>query len=336
MLHIAYLRFYMHGHHHGSQAHHSGHGHHHSHHHGHHHHGHHHHVGSNINNAFIIGIVLNAVFVLVQATAGFITGSVALLSDASHNLSDVAALILSLMAYRLAKKRPTTTFTYGYKKTTILAALTNAVVLLLAIGVLAYEAIHRLQHAQPIQGGTIAIVAGLGILINFGTAMLFFKNKDHDLNTRGAYLHLLTDALVSVGVVIAGILISYTGWYWLDGAVSLLILLVILVSTWRLLTDSVRLSLDAVPPQLSIAHIEQVVKDMPGVEGMHHTHIWAMSTTQNALTTHLTLSDSLSFESKMKVVHDVKHTLHHHHIHHATIELESAAIPCADINCDEG
>jgi cobalt-zinc-cadmium efflux system protein len=260
---------------------------------------------------------------------------VALLSDASHNLSDVAALALSLMAYRLARKRPTPTFTYGYKKTTILAALTNAVVLLLVIGMLAYEAISRLRHPQPIQGGTVAIVAGLGILVNFGTAMLFFKNKHHDLNTRSAYLHLLTDALVSVGVVVAGVLISYTGWYWLDGAVSLLILLVILVGTWRLLTDSVRLSLDAVPPQVNIAHIEQVVKDMPGVEGMHHTHIWAMSTTQNALTTHLTLSDTLSFESKMKVVHDVKHTLHHHHIHHATIELESATIPCADKNCDE-
>jgi cobalt-zinc-cadmium efflux system protein len=325
----------MHGHHHGSKAHHHGHDnehHGHGHNHGHHHH---HHSSTGINAAFIIGIVLNAAFVLVQATAGFITGSVALLSDASHNLSDVAALALSLMAYRLARKRPTPTFTYGYKKTTILAALTNAVVLLLAIGMLAYEAISRLQHPQPIQGGTVAIVAGLGILVNFGTAMLFFKNKDHDINTRGAYLHLLTDALVSVGVVLAGVLISYTGWYWLDGAVSLLILLVILVGTWRLLTDSVRLSLDAVPPQVSIAHIEQVVKDMPGVEGMHHTHVWAMSTTQNALTTHLTLSDTLSFESKMKVVHEVKHTLHHHHIHHATIELESAAIPCADKNCDE-
>jgi len=165
--------------------------------------------------------------------------------------------------------------------------------------------------------------------------MLFFKNKDHDLNTRGAYLHLLADALVSVGVVIAGVLMSYTGWYWLDGAVSLLILVVILVSTWQLLTDSVRLSLDAVPAQIDVPHVEQAVLKMSGVEGMHHTHIWAISTTQNALTTHLTLSDALSFEEKMKIVHEVKHELQHHHIHHATIELESAKIPCENKVCDD-
>lgn len=272
-------------------------------------------------------------FVVVQACVGLYTGSVALLSDAGHNLSDVASLLISLLAFRLARKRPTHSFTYGYKKTTVLAALINAVVLLIAIGVLGYEAIVRLREPRPLDGGLVAIVAGIGIVINFGSAMFFFRSKDHDLNTRGAYLHLLTDAAVSMGVVIAGLLIKYTGLYWLDGAVSLLVLLVILVSTWSLLTDSLRMALDAVPHNVAAEDIKDLVMAIEGVEEMHHTHIWAMSTTQNALTTHLTLSDKLSFEEKMQLVHDIKHQLHHHNIHHATIELESRKLPCEDKDC---
>lgn len=295
----------------------------------------HHHAptGADMNRAFVAGIVLNTAFVIVQTIAGFVTGSVALLSDAGHNLSDAASLILSLIAFRLAKSKPTNSFTYGYKKTTILAALTNAVILLIAIGVLGYEAIHRLQHPQPVAGGIVAIVAGVGIVINVGTAMFFFRNKEHDLNVKGAYLHMITDALVSAGVVIAGLLISRTGWYWLDGAVSIVILIVILMGTWSLLTDSLRLALDAVPTNVTREDIEKLISGTTGVVGMHHTHIWAMSTTQNALTTHLTLSDSLSFDEKMKLVHDLKHTLLHNNIHHATIELESPKLPCEDMDC---
>lgn len=286
-----------------------------------------------MNRAFITGIVLNTVFVAVQAVAGFMTDSVALLSDAGHNLSDVASLILALVAYKLARAKPTREFTYGYKKSTILAALVNAVILLVAIGVLGYEAVHRLREPHPVQGGVVAIVAGIGIVINFSTAMLFFRDKEHDLNSKGAYLHLLADALVSVGVVVAGIIISYTGWYWLDGAVSIIILLVILLSTWSLLTDSLRMTLDAVPVNVSRDKIDQAILNTEGVVSMHHTHIWAMSTTQNALTTHVALSDSLNFEEKMKLIHDLKHKLRKHHIHHATIELESAKIVCEDKNC---
>ena len=281
----------------------------------------------------MVGIVLNMAFVIVQAVAGIVTGSVALLSDAGHNLSDVASLVLSMVAYRLARTRPSANYTYGYKKSTILAALTNAVILLVAIGVLGVEAVARLRHPQPVEGGTIAIVAGIGIIVNFGSALLFSGSKNHDLNSKGAYLHLLADGLVSLGVVVAGIAISYTVWYWLDGAVSIIILLVILVSTWSLLTHSLRMAMDAVPAHINPERVKDLVRTTPGVVSMHHTHIWAMSTTENALTTHLTLSDSLSFEEKMKLVHDIKHRLRHHQIHHATIELESPKQPCDEAEC---
>jgi cobalt-zinc-cadmium efflux system protein len=307
----------------------------HSHSHNHNHTGHHHHVspGDVANSAFIAGIVLNGAYVVVQAVAGFMTHSMALLSDAGHNLSDVASLALSLMAFRLARVKPTQSFTYGYKKTTILAALTNAVVLFITIGMLGYESINRLMHPQPVQGGIVAIVAGIGIVINLASALLFFRNKEHDLNTKGAYLHLMTDALVSLGVVVAGIIIKFTNWFWLDGAVSIVVLVVILISTWSLLTDSLRLSLDAVPADVEMDAVEKVIMKIKGVESIHHMHIWAMSTTENALTTHLVLNDKLTFDEKMKLVHQIKHELQHNNIHHATIELESADIPCEDADC---
>lgn len=307
----------------------------HSHSHGDHHHHHHHHVspGDVANKAFIAGIILNSAYVIVQFIAGLMTHSMALLSDAGHNLSDVASLALSLIAFRLAKVKPTESFTYGYKKTTILAALTNAVFLCIAIGILGYESVNRLLHPQPIAGGMVAIVAGIGIVINLASAFLFFKNKDHDLNTKGAYLHLMTDAMVSLGVVVSGVIIKFTNWYWLDGAVSIVVLLIILFGTWSLLTASLRMSMDAVPENIEMSEIEKVIQKVKGVESIHHMHIWAMSTTENALTTHLVLNDALSFDEKMKVVHHIKHELQHNNIQHATIELESAAQPCADEVC---
>ena len=306
----------------------------HDHNHSHSHH-HHHHVspGDVANSAFIAGIVLNSAYVAVQVVAGFMTHSMALLSDAGHNLSDVASLALSLLAFRLARAKPTHSFTYGYKKTTILAALTNAVVLLITIGVLGYESVNRLLHPRPVEGGIVAIVAGIGIVINLASAFLFFRNKEHDLNTKGAYLHLLTDAMVSLGVVVAGVIIRFRNWYWLDGAVSIAVLLVILVGTWSLLSASLRMSLDAVPSNVDKDQIEEIILKVNGVESIHHMHIWAMSTTLNALTTHLVLNEKLTFDEKMKIVHDIKHELLHNNIHHATIELESADIPCQDENC---
>ncbi|MCW3122970.1 MAG: cation diffusion facilitator family transporter [Flavipsychrobacter sp.] len=305
--------------------------------HDHSHEGHHHHhqvtPADVANKAFVAGIILNSVYVVAQAVAGFMTGSMALLSDAGHNLSDVASLALSLIAFKLAKVKATDTFTYGYKKSTILAGLTNAVILLIAIGLLGFESISRIFHPQPIEGGIVAIVASIGIAVNFGSAMFFYKNKDHDINTKGAYLHLLTDALVSLGVVVAGIVIKYTNWYWLDGAVSVAILIVILVGTWSLLTDSLRMSVDAVPANVEVASIEQLILKVKGVESIHHMHIWPMSTTENALTTHLVLNEQLTFDEKMKLVHKIKHELMHNNIHHSTIELESANRPCEETDC---
>jgi len=312
-------------------------GHDHNHGHEHSHAGHHHHQvgpGDVANKAFIAGIVLNGAYVVIQAIAGFATHSMALLSDAGHNLSDVASLALALIAFRLARMKPSQSFTYGYKKTTIIAALTNAVVLSVAIGMLGYESIHRLIHPRTdIDGGVVAIVAGIGIAVNLGSALLFFRNKEHDLNTKGAYLHLMTDALVSLGVVVSGIIIKFTNWYWLDGAVSIVILIVILAGTWSLLTASLRMSLDAVPDSINMEEIEAIIKKVKGVENVHHMHIWAMSTTENALTAHLVLDDALGFDEKMKVVHEIKHELLHNRVHHATIELESATVPCEDEEC---
>ncbi len=308
----------------------------HEHNHEHSHAGHHHHevsAADAANKAFVIGIVLNGIYVAVQVVMGLYTHSMALLSDAGHNLGDVASLALSLFAFRLARIKATPSFTYGYKKTTIIAALVNAVILLSTVVILGYESLHRLLHPRPIEGGTVAWVAGIGIVVNAASAFLFFKNKEHDLNTKSAYLHLLSDALVSLGVVVSGIVISFTSWYWLDGAVSIVVLLTILLGTWSLLTNSLRLSLDAVPANVHKEEIEAAVLKIKGVESIHHMHIWAMSTTENALTTHLLLQETLSFDEKMQVVHHIKHELQHMNIHHSTIELESAAMPCQEEDC---
>ncbi len=299
---------------------------------GHDHH-HHHAVPSTAGKAFVAGIVLNAIYVIAQLGAGLYTNSVALITDAVHNLGDVAMLIISFAALKLAKVKPSGNYTYGYKKTTILAAFINAVILLIAIGTLGYESVTRLGHPEPIKGATVAWVAALGIVINAVSAFFFFKDKERELNAKSAYLHLLSDALVSLGVVIAGIVVSYTGWYWLDPVVSIIILLVIVFSTWSLLSDSLRLSLDGVPKDVNIEDIEGVIKDVTGVAHLHHTHIWAMSTTENALTTHVILDEQLSFDEKMKVVHEIKHSLQHHNIQHSTIEIESLEMPCEDEGC---
>ena len=209
-------------------------------------------IGTNelagVNRAFIIGIALNLVFVVVEFGAGFYLNSLALISDAGHNLSDVASLALAMLAFRLAKVKPNQTFTYGLRKSTILISLLNAIILMIVVGFIAWESILRLKSTEAVQGDSMAVVAGIGILINTITAFLFFKNRKQDLNIKGAFLHLAADALVSVGVVAAGIVIGFTDWYWLDTAVSLAIVVVIVISTWGLLRDSTILALDGVPP----------------------------------------------------------------------------------------
>ncbi len=282
---------------------------------------------------FIIGIVLNVLFVIAEVIAGLLNGSMSLLTDAGHNLSDVASLVLSLIAFSLAKKRSTDKFTYGYKKTTVLAALLNAVLLLIAIGILGFESVQRLISPQPVDGSVIAWVAGLGIIINAITALLFFKNRKSDLNIKSAYLHMLSDTLVSVGVVVGGLAITYTGWNWIDPAIGLVIMVIILVGTWSLLTDSFRLSVDAVPADIDLTKIREVMRSQKGVADAHHIHIWAMSTFENALTAHLKLDENITFEEKLSVVRELKHELQHHSIHHSTIEIENELSECAHEAC---
>jgi cobalt-zinc-cadmium efflux system protein len=287
--------------------------------------GHHHHavsVEQAGNKAFQLGILLNLIYVVAELISGFLTDSLALITDAGHNFSDVISLALSLLAFRLARVKPTEKFTYGFKKTTILAALVNAVILLIAIGILSFESIERLRHPAPVEGGVVALIALAGIIINAVSAMLFYKTQKGELNARGAYLHLMADALVSAGVVVAGIVIKYTGWNWLDPVVSLIILVVILVSTWQLLTESVQLSLDAVPKEIDLHKVEEIIKKNNGVEGVHHIHVWAISTTQNALTAHIIIEQSLNEEQRSRLKTDIKHELLHYNIHHATLELE--------------
>jgi cobalt-zinc-cadmium efflux system protein len=301
-------------------------------------HHHNHHPAPVINSAensmaFIIGIGLNAFFIIVEVVAGILNNSMSLLTDAGHNLGDVASLVLSLIAFRLAKKKSTEKFTYGYKKTTVLAALFNAVLLLIAIGILGFESVHRLFNPAAVKGNIIAWVAAAGIFVNIITALMFFKNRKSDLNIKSAYLHMMSDALVSVGVVAGGILITYTGWYWVDPAIGLIIMVVILVGTWSLLTESFRLSVDAVPPDINIQEIKDIITGQENIVEVHHIHVWALSTTENALTAHVSLNEALSFDEKMKSVQNLKHELLDHHIHHSTIEIETELSDCQQKDC---
>ena len=285
-------------------------------------HDHSHSAAINKNNVsvFVIGIALNVAFVLAEAVAGFIYNSVALLTDAGHNLSDVASLLISLIAFWIAKRQSNAVYTYGYKKATVLAALANAVVLLIAVGVLGFESFRRLLSPEPVSGGVIAWIAAIGIVVNGVSAFLFFRQK-HELNSKAAYLHLLADALVSLGVVIGGILITYTHLYWIDAALGIAIMFVILVSTLGLLRDSFKMTIDAVPAGMELENIKKIIAQTPHVKRVEHVHVWALSTTENALTAHVVVDDNLSFDNKLQVVGAIKHELEHHNIHHSTIEL---------------
>ncbi|MGN7721103.1 cation diffusion facilitator family transporter [Chitinophaga sp. 22620] len=277
---------------------------------------------SHLNRAFLAGIGLNLAFVAVEAVAGFTTGSLALLSDAGHNLSDVASLALSMLAFRLARIPPSSRYTYGYRKSTILISLLNAIILLIAVGAIGYEAIMRFSHPVALAGGPVAIVAGIGIVINSVSALLFFRDKEKDLNVKGAYLHLVADALVSLGTVAAGLLMIYTRQYWIDTAVSLLVMAVIVYGTWGLLRDSLRLSLDGVPVGITVQEVEAAAKTVPGVADLHHVHIWAVSTTENALTAHVTVQPGLTAAQVATLKTKLKHVLHHMNITHCTLETE--------------
>ena len=285
-----------------------------------------------LNKAFIIGIVLNLAFVVIEFAAGFWFDSLALLSDAGHNLSDVVSLVLALLAFRLAKVKANERYTYGYKKSTILVSLLNAVILLVAVGAIVIESIHKLSNPAVVPGGAIAWVAGVGVLINAFTAFLFMKDKEKDLNVKGAYLHMAADALVSVGVLVAGIVISRTGWYIIDPIIGLIVAVVILISTWNLLHDSLRLTLDGVPTSIDSQKIVEAIRALPGVDDVHHIHIWAISTTENALTAHIVLKQP---ESMQEVKHLIRHRLEDFGIGHATLEFEVPGEHCEAVFAED-
>ena len=285
-----------------------------------------------LNKAFIIGIVLNLAFVVIEFAAGFWFDSLALLSDAGHNLSDVVSLVLALLAFRLAKVKANERYTYGYKKSTILVSLLNAVIFLVAVGAIVIESIHKLNNPAVVPGGAIAWVAGVGVLINAFTAFLFMKDKEKDLNVKGAYLHMAADALVSVGVLVAGIVISRTGWYIIDPIIGLIVAVVILISTWNLLHDSLRLTLDGVPTSIDSQKVVKAIRALPGVDDVHHIHIWAISTTENALTAHIVLKQP---ESMQEVKHLIRHRLEDFGIGHATLEFEVPGEHCEAVFAED-
>lgn len=294
-------------------------------------HGHHHHhgpAGHDYGRAFLVGIALNLGFVGVEWTAGVIAQSLALMADATHNLGDVLGLVLAWGASVLARRRPSERYTYGLRGSSILAALANAVILLLVTGGLAWEAMQRFDAPRPVEGGLMMAVAAVGVLVNGVTAWLFMAGGKEDLNLRGAYLHMAADAAVSLGVVVAGGLVMATGWGWLDPAVTLAVVAVIAAGTWGLLRDSLALALQAVPGGIETAEVRAWLAGLPGVAEVHDLHIWGMSTTETALTVHLVFPAGHPGDAFIGgVAHDIGHRFQ---IHHVTIQVELAdGGPCA-------
>ena len=291
-----------------------------------HHHQHHHHdhsqASAGYDRAFAVGIALNTGFVAIEGAYGFIANSMALLGDAGHNLSDVLALLVAWGAAALTRRPPSARFTYGLRGSSILASLFNATVLLIVMGGIGWEAIRRLAAPPPIPGVTMMVVAGIGIAVNAGTALLFAAGRRYDLNIRGAFLHMAADAAVSAGVVVAGALIWTSGWAWLDPAVSLAIVAVVVWSTWDLLRQSIALSLAAVPAGIQPQEVRRYLESLPGVAQIHDLHIWPMSTTETALTCHLLMTDGHPGDGFL--VATAEELQHRFAIGHATLQVETS------------
>ncbi|MES2004172.1 MAG: cation diffusion facilitator family transporter [Bacteroidota bacterium] len=287
------------------------------------HHGHHHghHQVTSVNTAFIIGIILNAGFVVVELVLGFSSSSLALISDAGHNATDVFSLLLSLFAFKMMKVKTSDKYTYGYKKLSILTSLLNAILLVITTVVIFYEGFRRINSPVEIQGKMVSLVAFIGIAVNAISAWLFFRNKEKDINIKGAYLHLLSDALVALGVVIAGLVIYFTNWFWLDTVISFAIGIIILLATWNLLNESIRLSLDGIPKDINLEMVKQTILAYEVVKKIYHIHIWPISSSENAMTAHIEVAykDIIAFN---EVKQEIKHKLEHINIHHSTLEIE--------------
>jgi cobalt-zinc-cadmium efflux system protein len=288
----------------------------------------HRHAPRNYDGAFALGVALNAAFVALEAVVGVTIGSLALVADAGHNLSDVLGLLLAWGASHLVRRRPTARRTYGLRRSSILAALLNAALLLVAVGAIAWEALRRFARPEPLPGGVIVLVAAIGVVINAATALLFARGQEHDLNIRGAFLHMAADALVSVGVIVAGVLISVTGAGWIDPLISIMIAIVIIIGAWGLLRRSLDLALDSVPEGIDPEAVRTFLAGLPEVSEVHDLHIWAMSTTETALTAHLIRPDGCVDDDWLARVTKALHD--RFAIEHATIQIESGggAGPC--------
>ena len=285
------------------------------------HHHHHHHVDPNGNGrAFALAISLNVIFVAIEFGYGFIANSTALMADAGHNLSDVLGLMVAWGAAILTRSAPNRRYTYGLRSSSILAALFNALILMMACGAIGWEAVQRFTNPAPVAGATVAIVAGVGVLVNGISAWLFLAGSKGDINIRGAYQHMAADAVISLGVVISGLAIMATGWAWLDPVVSIVIVLFILVSTWALLKESLRMVLAAVPDNVDAAKVTQFLRARPGVASIHDLHIWPMSTTETALTAHLVMPDGYPGDAAVDAI--VSELKAGYAIHHCTLQVE--------------
>jgi len=272
-----------------------------------------------LGNAFKIGIGINILFITVETIFGFLSNSMALIADAGHNLSDVLALVFSWIAVIISQRKPTLKFTYGFRRSTILVALLNTILLLVAVGFIIFETVGRLRNPVQINAGSVSLVAAIGILVNGFTAWLFVKGKKKDINIRSAFVHFVADALVSLGVVIAGIIMALTGIQWIDSLVSFLIIAVILYGSYNLLIDSVNLALDAVPENIKIESVRDYLASLPEVTGVHDLHIWSLGTTDAALTVHL----STSIQTNVNFISSIQHELHtRFEIEHSTIQIE--------------
>lgn len=302
-----------------------------NHHHENHHHDHHHVAADNgqMRKVLWAAILLNLLFVGVEASVGIWQDSLSLLSDAGHNLSDVFSLALVIVGLHLVQVHSNSRYTYGYKKSTVLISLANAILLLVAVGIIIAESVHKLSEPVAIDGSVISWTAGVGILINGLTTLLLMRGQKDDLNIRGAFLHMAADTLVSIGVVISGIVISFTGWFIIDPIISIVIAIVILASTWELLRGSMRLALDGVPEGIEIEEVVEAMRGTDHVIDVHHLHIWAMSTTENALTAHVVIDDEHEASTVRKAL---KEALCAQGITHATIEIENDG-DCCEKEC---
>ena len=282
---------------------------------------------NDINRSFILGIILNVIYVIIEIIYGWQNNSTSLLSDAAHNVGDISGLLLAFLAFKLQVVKPSKLFSYGFKKGSIVTSFINSILLAFAIGAIAWEGVHKIMNPSPLSGTVIMWVALVGVVINFISAMLFKKNQKEDINIKAAYWHLMADALVSLGVVASGILIHYFQWYALDGITAIIIAVVVLFSTWSLFKDSAIAILDGVPASVDAAEIAAHLLEVKGVLNIHHLHIWGISTNENALTAHIQIEDVNQLPRIKKAL---KEELEEHNIKHSTLEFELLEENCTE------